>query len=64
MVYLMLIIQAVRRVKFYRHGDAVVAFTRQIIVIKAVVGAVHIHPEVGFTAFRVVEVIDNHLGHP
>ncbi len=57
------ILPALLAVEPYRHEDAGIALPHQVVVIEAVVLAVHHDPVIGLVALRVVEPVDDGLGH-
>ena len=62
-IYAVVVFYAVRGIEPYRHGHPSVAFACKVGVIKAVVSAMHHHPEVRLIPLGIVEAIDHHLGH-
>ena len=58
-----MVLPAFLAVEPYRHGDARIAFPDQVVVIEAVVPAVHHHPEIGLVTLRVIEPVDDGFGH-
>jgi len=52
-----------RTIQSNGHRYTLIAFALQVIVVEAVVFAVHHHPVVFFEALRVIEVIDDDFGH-
>ena len=46
------------------HGHAAVHLADQVVVVEAVVAAVHGHPDIGFRALGVVVAVDHDLGNP